>query len=144
MNETDAVRTLARLARLLERADTNLSLPQYRVLAMVADGDQRASRLAACLAVGKPTVTAAVDGLVERGFVVRRAVPGDRRAAQITVTRSGQAALADADEALVARLEPVLARLDDRARALAALAALGTALDELMADRVDQRLAAQR
>lgn len=142
MNEINAVRTLARLARLLERAETNLSFPQYRVLAMVADGDQRASHLAECLAVAKPTVTAAVDGLVERGFVERQAVPGDRRAARITVTAAGRTALAEADAALASRLEPVLDRLGDRRPALAALAELGTALDGLMAERMTKTPAA--
>ena len=39
----DAVRTLARLSRLLERGAGELSLPQFRVLAMVDDGGDRAS-----------------------------------------------------------------------------------------------------
>ncbi|MEO6121738.1 MAG: MarR family transcriptional regulator [Acidimicrobiales bacterium] len=140
MNPTVAapVRTLVRLARLLERAGSDLGLAQYRVLAMVAGGDQRATRLAECLAVAKPTVTAAVDALVERGFVERTVVPTDRRAAAITATPAGMAALAEADLVMAARLEPLLARVDDRPAVLAALAALGSALDELMAEHLSE------
>src|SRR5207244_3727706 len=51
-----AIRTLSRLARVLERgcADGDLSLPQYRLLAMVASGGQRSTALAERLAVAKP------------------------------------------------------------------------------------------
>ena len=65
------VRTLARISRLLENSSGELSMPQYRLLAMVAEGDERASNLAGRLALAKPTITAAVDGLVERGMVDR-------------------------------------------------------------------------
>jgi len=129
-------RTVVRLARLLERAAGDLGLAQYRVLAAVAGGDQRATRLAECLAVAKPTVTAAVDALVERGFARREAVPGDRRAARITATPAGLAALARADAAMAGELGPVLARVADRAAVEAALADLGAALDELLAEHL--------
>lgn len=131
-----AARTLVRLSRLLERAGPDLGLAQYRVLAMVAGGDQRAGRLAECLAVAKPTVTAAVDALVERGYVRRAVVPTDRRSARITATPAGLAALAAADRAMAAQLEPVLGRLEDRGRTLAALADLRGALDSLLADHL--------
>lgn len=127
-------RTVVRLARLLERSVADLGLAQYRVLAMVAAGDQRATRLAECLAVAKPTVTAAVDALVERGFVERTVVPTDRRAAHITATPAGLRALAEADAAMATELEPLLERVADREGVLAALADLGGALDDLMGE----------
>src|SRR5438874_3346577 len=63
------IRTLARLARVLERACVDLTLPQYRVLALVATGSERATHLAGELALTKPTVSAMVESLVERGLV---------------------------------------------------------------------------
>ena len=70
------VLTLARLARVLERACTDLDPPltlaQYRLLAMIGDGADRASQLAGHLALTKPTVSATVDTLVERGLVSAR------------------------------------------------------------------------
>lgn len=102
-----AVRTVARLARKLECA-TDLSLSQYRVLAAVDDGGERATHLAHALALAKPTVTAAVDGLVERGFLAREPVPGDRRSVRIALTTSGRLALATAEAAMAATLEAAL------------------------------------
>jgi long-chain acyl-CoA synthetase len=60
--------TLARLSRVLENhGPGDLSLSQYRVLGLLSSGHERAGDLAARLAVTKPTLTALVDGLVERG-----------------------------------------------------------------------------
>lgn len=112
-----AIRAVARLARRLECA-IDLSLPQYRVLAAVDDGGERSTHLARALALAKPTVTAAVDGLVERGLLAREPVPGDRRSVRIALTDAGRAALAEAEAAMTAALAAALP--DDEA--LAALA----------------------
>src|SRR3954466_2228626 len=90
----EASRAMALLGRTLERACADLTLAQYRVLAMVASGDARASKIAERLAVAKPTVTAVVDGLVDRGYLLREAVPGDRRAVSTIVTYALPARLA--------------------------------------------------
>ena len=102
-----AVRTVARLARKLECA-TDLSMSQYRVLAAVDDGGERATHLAHALAVAKPTVTAVVDGLVERGFLAREPVPGDRRSVRIALTTAGRLALATAEAVMNGILEAAL------------------------------------
>lgn len=127
----DAVRAVARLARVLERGCEELSLAQYRVLSMVEAGGERASFLADRLAVAKPTVTAAVDALVERDYLHRRPVPGDRRAARITITPEGRRALRRAEADMVTGLERVLKHVEDRDAVVAALASVGEALDEL-------------
>ena len=129
--ERMAVHTIARLARLIERADTDLSLPQYRVLAMVGAGDERATRLANRLNLAKPTITAMVESLVERGLIRREEVAGDRRAVSLQITPAGEAALASAEAAMIQRVEPVLERLDvaDREIVLCALESLQRSLD---------------
>src|SRR6476661_10277882 len=81
-----AVRTLARVARLLERSCTPMTLAQYRVLTRIAAGEARASRISEQLLVAKPTVSAAIDALVAAGYLHRSADPGDRRAVGLTVT----------------------------------------------------------
>src|SRR3954453_4301415 len=93
------VRTLTRLARMLERGAGGLSLPQFRVLALVEEGGERASQLADLLAVAKPTITAVVDGLVERRYLKRTADCDDRRATKITVTPSRPNGLHDREHA---------------------------------------------
>lgn len=138
-SEIRAVRTMARLSRLLERGCQDLSLAQYRVLAMVEDGGERATLLADCLALAKPTVTTAVDALVDRGYLSRSPVPGDRRATHLAVTPAGRRALRAAEVSMVERLERVLERGGRRHQVLAALAVLGEALDDLMAERLGER-----
>lgn len=130
------VRTLVRLARMLERAGGELSLPQYRVLALVDEGGERASHLAERLAVAKPTVTAVVDGLVDRGYLKRTADSDDRRATRITLTSPGRRALYDAEAAMAARLQEVLAHADDPAEISAALEQLTGALERTRAERL--------
>lgn len=131
------VRSVARLARLIERADTDLSLPQYRVLAMVAAGDERATRLANRLNLAKPTITAMVESLVERGLIRREEVEGDRRAVGLRITPAGEAVLESAEVTMLDRVTPVLDRLDDsdRALVLAAFEAVERSLDAAVASR---------
>src|SRR3954454_16318757 len=116
-----SVRTIARLARILEHSAAELTLPQFRLLAMVARGDERATALAGRLTLSKPTITAAVDGLVERGLVARAVVAGDRRAVNIQITDAGRAALVAAEARMAERLQPVIEQCDDPAAVTSAL-----------------------
>ena len=128
--------TLARLGRFLERNCSELSLAQYRLLARVRSGGDRASALAGHLDISRPTVTAVVDGLVEKGLLERSAVAGDRRAYAITITRAGLAAAQEAECAMTTKLAALLGRLDDPSGTRSALMALGRALDEAAAERM--------
>jgi DNA-binding MarR family transcriptional regulator len=122
---------VARLARLLERASDELNPAHYRVLAAVASGERRASRVADRLALGKPTVSAAVAALAERGLLSRGDDASDRRAGALALTGDGVAVLARVEEARIERLEQVCELVP--AGALEALAGLGTAIDEVRA-----------
>lgn len=122
-----AARVLAMLLRPLERAAGDLTLAQYRVLALVAAGDERSSGLAHRLAVAKPTVTAVVDGLVERGFVAREAVAGDRRSLRLVITRAGRAALDASERDMAAVVDRILGHAADRDTAIRALLDVGDA-----------------
>jgi long-chain acyl-CoA synthetase len=119
---TGAARAVARLAKQLEvaLAPLDLSLPQYRVLALLADGSSASSVLARKLAVSPPSVTAVVDGLVARGLVERRDDPEDRRRLTLLLTRDGKRLLAVADSAGEARLDEIAGFLIDPPDALAA------------------------
>jgi DNA-binding MarR family transcriptional regulator len=130
-----AVRTLARASSVLERASSELSLPHYRVLAAISSGSAMASRIADRLAVGKPAVSAAVDSLERRGLLERLAVEGDQRAATLRLTPEGDRLLSEAEAEMIARLDDLCGRVPDRGRLLEALAWLGEAIDERMAER---------
>lgn len=133
MSKNDAgVRAVARLGRVFEKrlADEGMTLPQFRVLAFLSEGEWAASKVAEWLAVSRPSLTALVDGLVEQGWVERKEHPSDRRSVLHHLTKPGRARLAETTELLAERLDTLLDHLDDdeRARAEDGLALLHTAL----------------
>ncbi len=81
-------RAAAWLSKQVELAlgDVELSLPQYRVLGVLAEGASMPSALAERLTVRRPTVTAVVDGLESRGLVQRTPGDLDRRSVTHTLT----------------------------------------------------------
>jgi len=126
----EAIRTLARLSRLLEASDAGITLPQYRMLATLNEGGFRSARLAERLAIRKPTATALADGLVAAGFAERESEDGDRRIVRLQITDAGRAALAHAEAAYRERLRPLFDELPDEQRFLGDLRCIGAALDE--------------
>lgn len=118
-----AGRTIARLAKQVELALSpfELTLPQYRLLALLADGAAMSSSLAERLAVKPPTVTSVVDGLVGRGLVERQPDPNDRRRLPLALTDEGVALVRSANAAVGERLFEVLAA-DEATPILAATA----------------------
>ncbi|CUU60647.1 DNA-binding transcriptional regulator, MarR family [Parafrankia irregularis] len=131
----DSVRTVTRLSRVLERSLDGLSLAQYRVLAQIAAGDERASRIAHRLALGKPAVSAAVESLRQRGLLSRGSVDEDRRAVALALTDEGRAVFDAAERAMATRLQEIIARTADPDGAVAVLRQLGAAVEELMSER---------
>jgi long-chain acyl-CoA synthetase len=129
-------RAVARLAKRVELAlgFAELSLPQYRVLALLAASSALASRLA----VSPPSITALVDGLVARELVERRPDPSDRRRIALVLTDKGRRVLTDADAAVGERLDDIAAYLepDERRQALDGLHLWHQALDAYRDARV--------
>jgi DNA-binding MarR family transcriptional regulator len=130
------VRGLALAARSLEQSVGDLTLAQYRVLAFIAAGNERSSLVARGLALAKPTVTAAVDGLVDRDLITREAVEGDRRSLRLAVTPAGAAALQTAEHSMAERLDRVLEHAHDPEALISALCDL----DDAVAARMNARL----
>ena len=110
------------------------------MLALIAAGDERSTLLAERLAVAKPTITAVVDGLVERGFVAREAVVGDRRSIRVVLTPAGVTALRGAEE----EMTETLGRIFEHARECDALVVALLDLDDALALRMEARLRAAR
>ena len=119
-------RAAAWLSKQVELAliGVELSLPQYRVLGLLAEGVSIPSALAERLTVRRPTVTAVVDGLEIRGLVQRTPGDLDKRSVTHTLTTKGQRLLAKANAAVDARLTDIAASLDDPALTRQALDSL--------------------
>ena len=137
-----ATRALALTARALERAAAacDLTLAQFRILALIAAGDERSSLLAERLTVAKPTITAVVDGLVERGFVAREAVAGDRRSIRVALTPAGTRALRAAEEQMSETLGRIFGYAREPDVLIRALLDLDDALTARMTERMQARL----
>jgi DNA-binding MarR family transcriptional regulator len=130
-----AVEALTRASRLMERASGGLSLAHYRVLSAVAAGDERSSRIATRLALGKPAVSASVEALCARGLLVRSGVVGDQRAVQLSLTATGTELLDAAQKSMASTLERLSARTEHRDEVIDALLMLGWAIDQAAAER---------
>lgn len=132
--------TAARMARQVEvaLASLDLSPAQYRMLVQIARGTDASSSLAQKLAVSAPSVTSVVDGLVQRGAVVRSHSAEDRRRIALALTEPGRKLLTAAEAALRERLQSIAAELEDEelvADAMSALSLWGEALDRARARR---------
>ena len=97
----------------------DLTLPQYRVLGLLAEGSSAASGLADRLAVRRPSITALIDGLVARGLVDRRQEDADRRRVELRLTAEGTSTLARADAAVDEYLMAIAGHLPDKDEAMA-------------------------
>ncbi|MDM8001010.1 MAG: MarR family transcriptional regulator [Dehalococcoidia bacterium] len=70
---------------------TDLTMPQLKVMVILwREGPARMSELASGLAVTLATATGVVDRLVEKGYVVREGLPGDRRVVICRLSQEGQ------------------------------------------------------
>jgi DNA-binding MarR family transcriptional regulator len=133
--EIRAARAIARGSRLLERACDQLNLSQYRVLAAIATGEERASRIASRLALGKPAISATVDSLRQRGLLTRREVDHDQRATALSLTTEGWAILAQVENAMQQRITAVAELAPDPAALIDALVELDRAIEAMLAAR---------
>jgi long-chain acyl-CoA synthetase len=111
-------------------AEMDLTLPQYRVLGILAEGSAAASGLAGRLAVRPSSVTAIIDGLVARGLVDRKHEEGDRRRIALRLTDEGVRTVAEADLSVDAYLSSIASCLpaDEERMVLHSLELWGRAL----------------
>lgn len=111
----EAVRGVVRLSRQVEiiLAEHQLSLSQFRLLDRLARGSAAGRSLAEWLAVKPPSITALVDGLVQRGLVDRGVDPSDRRRVSHALTGAGRTLLEAASRSLATRLGELAGQVGD-------------------------------
>ena len=142
-NQTDAIEallTVLRISRVLERIEAGVSPQQYRMLKLIGAGGERSARLADKLAVARPTLTATADSLVAAGLACREPEPGDRRVVRLCLTEAGEAAVARADVAYAEWFGGLLDHTCLREQIVSDLQRLDTAMTE----RYRARTAARR
>jgi DNA-binding MarR family transcriptional regulator len=78
-------------ARSLASIESDVTLPQYRLLVVLAaHGPQGLGALAEFLAVNASTATRMCDRLVRKGLIRRRTSPSDRREVRLALTEKGR------------------------------------------------------
>jgi DNA-binding MarR family transcriptional regulator len=140
----EAVLTVLRISRVMERIDAGVSPQQYRMLKLIGGGGERSARLAEKLAVAKPTLTSTADSLVAAGLAVRQTEPGDRRVVRLCLTPKGQVASERADAAYSAWFSALLDHTGRAEEILADLLMLGDAMTERHRARLAADAAAER
>lgn len=72
--------------------DENITIPEWRVLAVIAQADQVAARdVVRHTPMDKMTVSRASTSLEQKGFVTRDANPDDRRVSVLSLSKDGRA-----------------------------------------------------
>jgi DNA-binding MarR family transcriptional regulator len=126
----EALLTILRISRVLERIEAGVSPQQYRMLKLIGAGGERSARLADKLAVARPTLTATADSLVAAGLACREPEPGDRRVVRLRLTEAGEVAVARADVAYAQWFGGLLDHTGLRDQLIADLHRLDTAMTE--------------
>jgi DNA-binding MarR family transcriptional regulator len=95
-----------------ERCD--LSVEQFHILRHIRSGRCSVSELAEVRYTSRPAVSQAVDLLVEKGLISRKADPRDRRHVNLALTDLGNARLDEMFSEIRLRMLKIFAPLTDR------------------------------
>lgn len=130
------VRAIIVFYREFERVtrEADISLGQYRTMLFLKGGAKRAGAIAAAGAVKKPTVSAMLSNLRDKGWITDEADPDDGRALAVALTPAGLARINALEDELAARLAAIVP--DSELKAL--IAALSTAYLTLYATQADR------
>jgi len=105
-------------AQMRHHRGPELSVPHFRALLFLGRNDGASlSALAEFLGLSLPAASRMVEGLVRRGFVVRRIPPGNRRLIALALSARGRRAVAAARQATERRLAEVVASIPPEQRA---------------------------
>ncbi len=120
---TSAVLTASRLlvavsARSLAAAEERVTLPQFRMLVVLASqGESKLVTLAEALAVNPSTALRMVERLAVAGLVSRRVSPASRREVELRLTRAGRQLVDDVTARRRQEIAAIVLRMAPRQRA---------------------------
>ena len=96
-----------------QRSCEELSLAQFQLLEPLLEGPASVGVLREAAGVSYPTATRAVEAMVDKGLVTRRADPADRRVVVVCLTEDGRAQVQAKRDAVVAMRMRIASRLSD-------------------------------
>lgn len=139
----DAVLTASRVlvavaARSLAEHESEVSLPQYRALVVLASrGGQRPADLAQALGVDRSTATRMCDRLVRKRLITRRRDVVDRRAVVLDLSASGRRLVDRVTDQRRREIGRILEAVEpgERRALVRAFATFGNAAGEVPEDR---------
>lgn len=113
-NKSLSVRAIVAFYREFERAarEGDISLGQYRTMLYLKGGAKRAGAIAAAGAVKKPTVSAMLNALREKGWIRDEADPDDGRAIAVALTAAGRARIESFEKRLAGHMEALVPEPD--------------------------------
>jgi DNA-binding MarR family transcriptional regulator len=117
----DVVPGVLRTIRVVMRGNraAGLSVPQFRTLCFLSRYEGASlSAVAEHLDISLPAMSRMVNGLVVRGYVLRRASSGDRRQMALTLSAKGKAAMGGTRGAAERQLAVELEKLNPQQRAV--------------------------
>lgn len=131
-----SVRAVIVFYREFERVtrDADISIGQYRTLLYLKGGAKRAGEIAAAGAVKKPTISAMLSNLRDKGWIVDEADPADGRAVSVALTETGRARIDALEETLADRMSAIIPT-DELSDLIAALSAAYLSLRSTQEER---------
>lgn len=97
-------------------AESELSLSQLRLLAILRDREPTMSDLATHLGLDRSSISGLIDRAVQRGLVTKTRDETDRRSARVALTPAGRELAGRGAAQIHERIAPLLAGLDGTRR----------------------------
>ena len=97
-------------------AELDLSFTQVKALFTLERGERSVGEIGAALGLSLPATSRSVDGLAQRGFVVRRESSEDRRSKLVALTPQGREVLEACVAGRRAAMEQFVASLSESER----------------------------
>lgn len=102
---------------LLREKEGQITVPQFRILDMVANLTDKPAEIARMLSVSPPAISFMMERLEEKGLLRRNATEPDRRRVKLTLTPEGTALVQRVNQHRRKKMGQILRRLDAETRA---------------------------
>ncbi|MDI6873178.1 MarR family winged helix-turn-helix transcriptional regulator [Candidatus Solincola sp.] len=101
---------------LLQEGEEQITVPQFRVLDMVYNLNDKPARIAVMLGISPSAVTSLLERLEEKGLLRRRPGTDDRRRVELALTQRGEHLVRQVNARRKRHLERILEEMNPTAR----------------------------